>query len=229
MIRNHCNNIDRNFIPRSVIERYPRYYRKVRELLGADIFRISSNDISGLMGLTPSQVRKDFSFLGGVGQQGYGYNVKDLYSALGNIIGVFENYTAVIVGGRKEFAAFFASLPFFSSRGVTLKYIFTADGDFGYPMRVVDGIEAERDTEKSDNYVERAAKYIKKEQISIAVLLCEKSEVCQTVQTIVSSGVLGIWNLTGADVLVPPEISLESFNLVDSLFTLCCDITQRKK
>lgn len=50
----------------------------LRELIGADILRISSSELAGRMKLTPSQIRQDFSYLGGVGQQGYGYNVKDL-------------------------------------------------------------------------------------------------------------------------------------------------------
>lgn len=229
MTYNTGNNIGKEMIPRSVIERYPRYYRKIRELLGSDILRISSGDISKLMGLTPSQVRKDFSYLGGIGQQGYGYNVKDLYRALGNAIGIFENYTAVIIGGDRESALLFASLPFFTSRGVTLKRIFTDEGiDFDFPIQFSEGSLTSETIPEHSKAAYRAANYIRKEKISIAVLICDKSEAQQSAQTMSDAGILGIWNLTGADILIPSDISIESFNPTDSLLTLCCAILQNK-
>ena len=38
------------------------------------------------MGLTASQIRHDFNCFGGFGQQGYGYNVSELYQKIGEIL-----------------------------------------------------------------------------------------------------------------------------------------------
>ena len=70
---------DRKKISQAIIKRLPRYYRYLGELLSQDVERISSNDFSKLMGVTASQVRQDLNNFGGFGQQGYGYNVKNLY------------------------------------------------------------------------------------------------------------------------------------------------------
>lgn len=75
-------------LPPAVRERLPKYYRTLRNLIGNDILRTRSIDLARRMKITPSQVRQDFSYLGGVGHQGYGYNVKDLYSVIGNAIGI---------------------------------------------------------------------------------------------------------------------------------------------
>ena len=70
-------------ISNSVIRRLPRYYRFLGELLNQDIQKISSRELSEKMRLTASQIRQDLNCFGGFGQQGYGYNVRYLYSEIG--------------------------------------------------------------------------------------------------------------------------------------------------
>ena len=67
-------------ISQAVIRRMPRYYRYLGELLDDGVERISSNELSVRMKVTASQIRQDLNNFGGFGQQGYGYNVKYLYS-----------------------------------------------------------------------------------------------------------------------------------------------------
>ena len=61
-------------IPQVVIQRLPRYYRYLGDLLSRGIHRISSGELSQRMGVTASQIRQDLNHFGGFGQQGYGYN-----------------------------------------------------------------------------------------------------------------------------------------------------------
>ena len=75
-------------ISMSVIKRLPRYYRFLGELEKHNITRISSRELSQRMGLTASQIRQDLNCFGGFGQQGYGYNVEQLYAEIGRILGV---------------------------------------------------------------------------------------------------------------------------------------------
>ena len=72
----------------SVIKRLPRYYRFLGELMKQGTERISSRELASLMKLTASQIRQDLNCFGGFGQQGYGYNVKDLHEQIGKILGV---------------------------------------------------------------------------------------------------------------------------------------------
>ena len=75
-------------ISRAVIRRLPRYYRYLGELLENGVERISSSDLSKRMKVTASQIRQDLNNFGGFGQQGYGYNVKYLYTEIGKILGL---------------------------------------------------------------------------------------------------------------------------------------------
>ncbi len=87
-------------ISMAVIRRLPKYHRYLRELLDKDVKRISSKELSDIIGFTASQIRQDLNnFGGGFGQQGgYGYNVEDLYNEIGKILGLNKKYNTVIIG-----------------------------------------------------------------------------------------------------------------------------------
>ena len=50
------------------------------------------------MGLTASQIRHDFNCFGGFGQQGYGYNVPELYDKIGEILCVDNEIKTILIG-----------------------------------------------------------------------------------------------------------------------------------
>ena len=75
-------------VSNNVIRRLPRYLRKLDDLQIAGINRISSFELGQQLGLTPSQIRQDFSCFGEFGQQGYGYNVTALRSQIATILGM---------------------------------------------------------------------------------------------------------------------------------------------
>ena len=66
------------YISDAVIRRLPSYYRHLRELEQEGILQISSQELGERMGLTPSQIRQDINTFGGVGRQGFGYQVQAL-------------------------------------------------------------------------------------------------------------------------------------------------------
>ena len=72
----------------AVIHRLPRYYRYLDELHNKGVVRISSNSLGQKMDITASQIRQDLSCFGEFGQQGYGYNVAELRSEIGHILGI---------------------------------------------------------------------------------------------------------------------------------------------
>ena len=72
-------------ISMAVIRRLPKYHRYLGDLLDKDVQRISSKELSDIIGFTASQIRQDLNNFGGFGQQGYGYNVEALHNEIGNI------------------------------------------------------------------------------------------------------------------------------------------------
>ena len=125
-------------VPTVVVKRLPRYYRYLGELLKQDIKRISSNALSVKMNVTASQIRQDFNYFGGFGQQGYGYNVEHLYNEIGDILGLNDGDTTVIVGAGNLGRAL-ASHDTFEKRGFKLVGIF--DNDINIIGTKINGIE----------------------------------------------------------------------------------------
>ena len=85
-------------VSNNVIRRMPRYLRKLDDLNAAGIERISSGELGRQMGLTPSQIRQDFSCFGEFGQQGYGYNVAELRRQIGHILGLDQHDKIILIG-----------------------------------------------------------------------------------------------------------------------------------
>ena len=110
-------------ISQAVIRRLPRYYRYLGELLENGVERISSNDLSKKMKVTASQIRQDLNNFGGFGQQGYGYNVKYLYTEIGKILGLDKTHNIVIIGAGNLGQAL-ANYAAFERSGFLLKGIF---------------------------------------------------------------------------------------------------------
>ena len=74
----------------AVIKRLPKYHRYLKELMRNDVDRISSKELGEKIGFTASQIRQDLNNFGDFGQQGYGYNVKELYKQI-SLMGEFLN------------------------------------------------------------------------------------------------------------------------------------------
>ena len=111
------------YISMPVIRRLPRYYRFLYDLRENGVTRISSRELSRLMGLTASQIRQDFNCFGGFGQQGYGYVVDVLYTEIGHILGMDRLTDTVLLGVGNLGKAIVKHMDF-STRGFRLVGLF---------------------------------------------------------------------------------------------------------
>lgn len=114
---------DERQISKAVISRLPRYYRYLGELMEEGIERISSNELSARMKVTASQIRQDLNNFGGFGQQGYGYNVKYLYTEIARILGIDRQHNLIIIGAGNLGQAI-ANYTNFEKRGFMIKGMF---------------------------------------------------------------------------------------------------------
>ena len=135
----------------SVIRRLPRYHRFLSQLREKGVTRISSTELSSRLGLTASQIRQDLNCFGGFGQQGYGYIVDQLCDEIGSILGLQNQYKAILVGAGNLGQAI-ASHMNFSDDGFTLAGIFDSS-----PFKIgnrINGIEV-LDMEKLEQFCAR--------------------------------------------------------------------------
>ena len=207
-------DIQKPTVSTAVIKRLPRYHRYLGELLREGTLRISSAELSRLMNVTASQIRQDLNCFGGFGQQGYGYNVKYLYGKISELLGVEEGFRAVIIGAGNLGKAL-AATHMFERRGVERLALFDVNPDiigekiYGLPVYHIDELGA----------------FCKREGVSIGVLTVPKEAAYSVAQTLVDSGVLGIWNFANMELKISaPNVIVENIHLGDSLMKLCYEL-----
>lgn len=196
-------------ISMAVIKRLPKYYRHLSELLRNDVDRISSKELSEKIGFTASQIRQDFNCFGGFGQQGYGYNVKELFNEISRILGIDKEYATVILGAGNIGQAV-ANYSRFDKFGFNLKGIFDKNPKLiGMKMR---------DIEISD--IDHLDQFLKENEVDIGMICVPSTEAQKVADILVENGVRGIWNFAPVDIDVPPHVPIENVHLSESLLTL---------
>lgn len=65
-------------IPKATMHRYPVYLKALRGLHARGIERIRSEQLSDLVNIKATTIRKDLSLIGCLGKQGFGYDIENL-------------------------------------------------------------------------------------------------------------------------------------------------------
>ena len=193
----------------AVIKRMPKYYRYLGELVKNDVDRISSKELGEKIGFTASQIRQDLNNFGDFGQQGYGYNVKELHNQIGAILGVGKEYNAVLIGAGNIGQAI-ANYSRFTDIGLGITAIFDANPKL-VGMRI-------RDVEIKD--IDELKGYLEENHIDMRILCVPRINAQKVCDVLVNGGVRGIWNFAPIDLHVPETVKVENVHLSESLLTL---------
>ena len=195
-------------ISMAVIKRLPKYHRYLQELLRNDVDRISSKELGEKIGFTASQIRQDLNCFGDFGQQGYGYNVKDLYEQISLILGLDKTYNGIIVGAGNIGQAI-ANYSRFAQVGLEINAIFDANPKL-IGMKI-------RDIEIQD--IDILRQYLKENPIDIGIICVPRINAQKVCDIMIENGVSGIWNFAPVDLAVPDNITVENVHLSESLLT----------
>ena len=200
----------------AVIRRLPRYYRYLDDLHIRGTVRISSSTLGEKMGITASQIRQDLSCFGEFGQQGYGYNVEELRTEIGHILGVDNQHSIIIVGVGNLGRALMKNFHF-ADIGFTVEAAFDVDLRLvgttikGIPIYELRQLEA----------------YAHRKIPDVAVLTVPQSVAQETADHLIACGIRGIWNFTNVELSSENEaVQFENVHFADSLLTLNYRITR---
>jgi redox-sensing transcriptional repressor len=191
------------------IRRLPKYYRYLQELMDRDVFKTSSKELGLIMGFTSSQIRQDLNNFGGFGQQGYGYNVKDLRDSIGEILGIDQEYNIIIIGAGNLGQAL-ANYNNFEKAGFKCIAMFDKN-----PKMI--GLKI-RDAEVIDS--DRLCSFLREQHVDIAIISTNAEAAQQVTLNATGCGVKTIWNFTNTDIRVPDDVIVENVHIIESLFTL---------
>jgi len=198
-------------ISNNVIRRLPKYLRKLDDLSAAGVERISSSELGRQMGLTPSQIRQDFSCFGEFGQQGYGYNVAALRQEISRILGMDRSFSCVLVGVGNIGHALIGHFNF-KNFGFNLLGAFDVRSDMigsdicGIPVFDMKDLRTKLEELKPE----------------VAVLCLPGFFANEVTPVLIDCGIRGIWNFTNVelDIPNPDKTVIENIYFSDSLLAL---------
>ena len=200
----------------AVIHRLPRYYRYLDDLYNKGIVRISSNSLGSKMDITASQIRQDLSCFGEFGQQGYGYNVAELRSEIGHILGIDKGHRLIIIGVGHLGHALLQNFDF-------EKVGFHVDTAFDISPDLV-GTRIHDVTIRSMDELEQ---YVAENRPNVAVLTVPQHVAQPMASRLIDLGIKGFWNFTNVELSTDvPDVFFEDVHFVDTLLTLSYRITR---
>ena len=208
----------RNKVSNNVIRRLPRYLRKLDELSAAGISRVSSFELGQQLGLTPSQIRQDFSCFGEFGQQGYGYNVSVLREQIATILGSDRGFTAILIGAGNIGHALvdnfcFSEWGFKLVRAFDVKPSVIGTTINGVPVCSMDELGS----------------FLRETPVDMAVLAVSRDAALPVTKLLTANGVQAIWNFTNVELTEPGSRTIvENVHFSDSLLSLSYYISERK-
>lgn len=192
--------------------RLPQYYRILRRFLQAGIYRCSSAEIAAHTAYSAVAVRKDLARFGGCAKQGYGYHVKQLYTALGEYLGLQDQFRAVAVGAAAPLSL------------VTEHPLFAVHG-----IRLCGAICTEQNAAAKDPALTLSdlPSLCRTAHASLLVLLSPVEE--SLLHAAVDAGVRGILSLCDEDdavraVAQARGIAVRRLHPMDDLISLCCEM-----
>ncbi len=89
---------NKQLVPKATLQRYPVYLKALRKLYSKGVTRVMSKELSEYVDIESTTIRRDFSFLGSLGKQGYGYDVQRLIEIFSEELGMSFDEKIIIVG-----------------------------------------------------------------------------------------------------------------------------------
>ena len=169
------------------------------------------------MNITASQIRQDLSCFGEFGQQGYGYNVEELRSEIGHILGVDNHHHIVVVGAGNLGHALIQNFRF-SDIGFTLDAAFDVS-----PALIGTEVAGVPVLDLAD-----LGRFAAAQKPDVAVLTVPRAVAQSVADQLIALGIRGFWNFTNVELSSDVEgVQFEDVHFSDSLLTLSYRIIER--
>jgi len=205
-------------VSEKTIGRLSLYYRYLYLLSQQGTANISSRNLANLLGLKPSQVRKDLSYFGEFGKSGTGYNVMELKKAIAKILGLEQGRKVAIVGmGNLGMAL--ASYRGFEVLGFRIIAIFDNS-----PHKI-----GKKYRGKVCQAIKCLPKATKGEKIEMAILTVPPEAAQEVAAAIAASGIKAILNFAPVHLNVPKDVKVNNVDLATELKSLSFFVSGHKK
>lgn len=192
-------------ISKATMQRYPVYLKALRKLKSLGIDRIMSKELANYVDIQPTTIRRDFSLIGHLGKQGYGYSVDELIEIFSNKLGINFDEKIILVGAGNLGKAL---LNYNNWDNVIGEIVCAFDkrpeavGDISVPLYDIKDLK-----EKMP------------EGCRIAIV-CISSDVQNTIDTLADNGIISIVDLTHEHFVVPKGVHVRCVDIVSTIIEL---------
>lgn len=202
-------------VPKATLQRYPVYLKALRRMRKYGKTRVMSKELSESVNIESATIRRDFSLLGNLGKQGYGYDIDSLIDRFNQELGVDFDEKIILVGAGNLGRALMKYNKWDHVVG-EIACAFDKDPDrqgvrFHIPVYDMDELE-----EKIP------------EGCRIAILAISEN-VQSTVDKLVKNGIIGIVDFTHKHIKVPEGVSIKVVDVVASIQELVFETNAMKK
>ncbi|MBE6110192.1 MAG: redox-sensing transcriptional repressor Rex [Erysipelotrichaceae bacterium] len=201
-------------VPKATLQRYPVYLKALRKLRSDGVRRIMSRELAEYVSIESTTIRRDFSFLGNLGKQGYGYNVDDLIDIFSEQLGVNFDEKIILIGAGNLGKALMNYNNWNHVVGeIVCAFDLEPEKVQGAPVPV---------------YALSELKEKMPEGCRIAIL-CISKDVQETVDLLIESGIRGFVSFAMEHFSVPAGIYVKSVDVVSSIQELVFETNAIRK
>ncbi len=196
-------------------KRFPIYYQGLIRLQKRGITRIRSSELSSIFGVESSSIRRDFSSLGELGKQGYGYNVDHLIKIIGDKLGITKT-SAILVGAGSLGKAF---LKYDFKDEFDLEIVNAYDIDDSIVGTEINGIKINK-FDNNCNYVDNA---------TIAIVTVNSDYVAEVIEKLIKCRIKGILNFTSERFMSTDGTYIHNVDLSAELLNVVYSVQKANK
>jgi redox-sensing transcriptional repressor len=193
-------------LPERTVERLSEYRRSLLQCLDEGKTHIYSHELAELHHNTAVQVRRDIMFIGYSSMQRKGYDVRELFNVIGEILDSEKGLNVAVIGvgnlGR-------AITTYFVGKRSKLNIIATFDVDHTKIDRVISGVKCYP--------INRIAEVVESNNISVAIVTVPADFAAEVTQQLVEAGIKGILNFTTVPLNVADNVYLDEYDMITSL------------
>jgi redox-sensing transcriptional repressor len=182
-------------VPEASVYRLSLYHCYIGELHRIEgPQRITSGRLAEELDVKEETVRRDLSFMGGVGRPGAGYESEALFAALQDFLGLSDEYPIIKVGSAQMIEALSVVFPTESYGVRAVGYFSEQPDDVGAKVR---GLTV--------RHIDELPRFGETSDVNVALVACTPPLVQRVIDLLHAAGVTGVLLLTPAIKVHRPE------------------------
>ena len=189
-------------VPKATLQRYPVYLKALRRLKADGVSRVMSKTLADYVSIESTTIRRDFSFLGNLGKQGYGYDVNDLIQIFSDQLGVNFDEKIILIGAGNLGKAL---LNYNNWNHVVGEIVCAFDLE---PERITGASVPVYGLNELSQRIPSGCRI---------AILCISKETQETVDLLVKNGIRGIVSFAVDHFSVPPGVYVKQVDVVSSI------------